>query len=173
MHNTNKRQYNNIYARLIILTGGMLILAFADVIVIEMVYKPIAVKYNIPWNELEIRLPLLGGDGAILWWHVAFVPLGFVLFALAGISGRDWRLALAGSVLFVTGLEDITYYIVQFELAPSHLPWLDKSPPIAWTCIITGSEHVTRTGLYISTLTGGILAAFILGLYKHCRFKRQ
>ncbi|MGR3176535.1 MAG: hypothetical protein ACUZ8E_00580 [Candidatus Anammoxibacter sp.] len=166
MNDTNKQQYNNIYVRISVLTIGILILAFADVIVIEMIYKPIALKYNIPWNEFEIRLPLLWGDGCILWWHVAFVPLGFILFILAGIPRRDWKLALAGSVLFVTGLEDIAYYIVQLELAPRHLPWLDKSPPIAWTCILTGSEHVTRTGLYIATLTGGILAGAILGLHK-------
>ena len=167
MKYANKSQRNITYERLAILTLGILLLAFVDVIVIEMIYKPFSIKYGIPFNDLEMPLPVLGGDGRILWWHVAFVPLGFVLFFIASIPRRDWRLTLGGSVLFVSGLEDIAYYIIQLKQVPVGLPWLDKSPPIAWTRFITGSEHVTRAGLFIATITGILFVGAILGLHKH------
>ena len=113
-----------------------------------------------------MKLPILGGDGTILWWHIAFAPLGFILFSLASVPRRDWRLMLGGAVLFMTGLEDIVYYMIQLKQVPVHLPWLDKSPPIAWSCILTGSEHVTRTGLFIATIVGMIITGVIIGSHK-------
>ena len=166
MKKANKENRNIIYERLGIITFGILVLGFVDVIVIEMIYKPFSVKYGIALSAFEMQLPILGGDGRILWWHIAFVPLGFILFFLASVPRRDWRLMLGGLVLFVTGLEDVVYYMIQLKYVPVDLPWLDKSPPIAWSCAIIGSEHVTRTGLFIATIIGMVFTGVIIELHK-------
>jgi len=152
--------------RLAVLALGILLLAFVDVIVLERIYKPLAAGYRIPWSEFQVRLPFLGKTTGMLWWHVAFVPLGLCLFMLAGAAGRDWRLALAGCVLFATGWEDLVYYAIQFQTAPSRLPWLDASPLVAWTRVFTRSTHVTYFGLLLAACVGGIVAGLVLGLHR-------
>lgn len=163
MENDSRRGRGHTYSRIAILVLGLLLLAFVDVVVLERIYKPMSAKYSIPWEEFEIHVPLAGEGARMLWWHLAFVPLGIMLFVLAGMSGGDLGLALAGIVLFAAGWEDIIYYFVQLKFIPQELAWLDVNPAIAWTRILTRSEHVTRVGLFISTGCSGILAAIILG----------
>jgi hypothetical protein len=176
MRDAGKQGRRRIYIRLAILAVGILLLAFVDVIVLERIYRPISAEHEIPWDEFQIHVPLAGENARMLWWHVAFAPLGIVLFALVGISGRDLGLALAGIVLFATGWEDIAYYAIQFKLVPRQLPWLDVSPAIAWTRILTRSEHVTRADLFIAAGAGGILALVILGfqwIWRHRRVSKK
>ena len=105
---------NSFINRLVILALGILLLAFVDVVVLERIYKPISHNYAVPWKAFELQLPLHWvSDGRLLWWHVAFIPLGVAVFALLGITGRDWRLAAAGIILIGTGWEDIAYYDIQ------------------------------------------------------------
>lgn len=169
----NSKQRRRTYVRLAILALGILLLAFVDVIVLERIYKPISTEHAIPWEKFEIHVPLAGENARMLWWHVAFVPLGIVMFALVGMSGRDLGLALAGIVLFATGWEDIVYYAIQFKLVPQQLTWLDVNPAIAWTRILTRHEHVTRVDLFIAAAAGGILAAIILGFQWIWRHRRR
>jgi len=161
MKTGSERGYGSIYIRIAILALGIVLLAFMDMIVLEKIYKPISAKYEIPWNELEIHVPLAGESARMLWWHVAFIPLGILLFVLIGMSGGDWGITLSGIVLFATGWEDIVYYIIQFKLVPRQLGWLDVNIFISWTRILTRHAHVTRIDLLIAAGIGGVLAAVI------------
>lgn len=161
MNDNGRQRYGSIYIRFVILALAIVLLAFVDMIVLEHIYKPISAKYEIPWSEFEIQMPLAGESARVLWWHVAFVPLGVLLFILIGMSGGDWGITLSGIVLFATGWEDIVYYIVQFKLVPKQLEWLDVNVFISWTRVLTRNSHVGRAELFISAGIGGILAAVI------------
>lgn len=172
MGNNDDQTRGRIYVRLAILALGILLLAFVDVIVLERIYKPISAEHAITWEELEIHVPLAGENARMLWWHVAFVPLGIILFILVGLSGRDLGLTLSGIVLFATGWEDIIYYVIQFKLVPQQLMWLDANPAIAWTRLLTRSAHVGRVELFVAAGLGGVLAVIILGfqwIWQHRR----
>jgi hypothetical protein len=173
MGGNNKQKRGRTYVRLAILALGILLLAFVDVIVLERIYKPISTEHAIPWEEFQIHVPLAGENARMLWWHVAFVPLGIVIFALVGTSGRDLGLAMAGIVLFATGWEDIAYYAIQFKLVPQQLTWLDVNPAIAWARILTRNAHVTRVELIIAAVAGGVLAVIILGFQWIWRHRRR
>ncbi len=148
--------------RLLLLAGGLLLLAFADFVVLERIYKPLATARAIPWSDFELRFDLAGWPVRMLQWHVAFLPLGLGMFALVGVAARDLRLALAGCVLFATGWEDLVYYAIQATSPPAELPWLDPNPCIAWTSWVLPGEHVTAPGLCLAALAGGIATAWIL-----------
>jgi hypothetical protein len=140
---------------------AIILLAFVDMIVLEKIYKPIAAKYNIPWSDFEIKMPLAGEKARILWWHVAFIPLGILIFTLIGLSGGDWGITLSGLVLFATGWEDIVYYLIQFQMIPKKLQWLNVNPLISWTRVITGNAYVGRNELLIAAGIGGVFAGVI------------
>ena len=146
------------WRRLVVLVLAILLLAFADVIVLERIYKPVAKAHAIPWSEFDVTLRFAGRELTVLWWHVAYSTLGVGLFLLAGLAAKDWRLALAGCAAFAGGLQDIAYYAIQLEGVPDHLPWLDSFPTISWTRFATRTEHVTRAGLFLSAAGGTLLA---------------
>jgi hypothetical protein len=159
---STRKERSSTYVRLAILALAIVLLAFVDMIVLEHIYKPISMEHDIPWEKFEIHVPLAGENTRMLWWHVAFVPLGILLFTLVGMSGGDWGLTLSGIVLFATGWEDIVYYVIQFKLVPSQLKWLDVNPAIAWTRILTRNAHVGRVELFIAAGIGGVLSGIIL-----------
>ncbi len=159
--NDNKRRYGSIYIRFAILALAIVLLSFVDMIVLEKIYKPISAEHAISWDEFEIHVPLAGESACMLWWHVAFVPLGVLLFILIGMSGGDWGITLSGIVLFATGWEDIVYYLIQFKMVPKQLGWLDVNVFISWTRILTRNAHVGRAEVFIAAGVGGILAAVI------------
>jgi len=143
---------------LVIILISILLLAFVDFIVLEKIYNPISAEFNIPWDSFTavlfgIKLPMQ-------WWHVAFFPLAFVLFILLGFAAKSWRLAISGIILFVTGLEDVFYYLIQLKFLPPTLDWLDPTI-IGLTRFITRTPHVISLGVLIS-LTIGILASLII-----------
>ncbi len=133
----------------------LLLLAFADVIVLERIYKPLAAAYDVPWSELSAGLKWAP---EILWWHVAFIPLAIGVFLLVGISGRDWRFFTGGLVLFLTGWEDTLYYVLLRQVPPARLPWLDRAWGIAWTRLFEGGQSVSRFGLFAANIVGLALA---------------
>lgn len=146
----------------LVLLLGILTLGTVDVVVLERIYKPISQVWHVPWRAFSAPLPVFGSNSPVLWWHVAFVPLGLCLFLLVGLAARDGRLAAAGCVLFATGWEDLAYYVLQLRLPPGELPWLDAQPGIAWTRWVLRSPHVTRTGLLVACIVGGLAAARLL-----------
>lgn len=145
-----------------LLAAGLSVLAFVDIIVLERIYKPLADKHAVPWSDFEISFRCLGWPVRMLWWHVAFLPLGLGLFGLIGWAARDRRLALAGMALFATGWEDLAYYVLLLTPPPAELPWLDSNPLVAWPTLLTGAAHVTRIGLLVAALCGGLVATGLL-----------
>jgi len=163
---------NDRIHRCLVLLLGVLVLGAVDVVVLERIYKPISQIWHVPWRAFLAPLPLLGPDSPVLWWHVAFVPLGLCLFLLIGLAAGDGRLAAAGCVLFATGWEDVAYYVLQLRLPPPELPWLDFSPGIAWTRWVLRSPHVTRAGLFVAVFVGGLAAVRLLELAGRRRIRR-
>ena len=155
----------------VLLGFGILTLAFADFIVLEQLCKPLAAKHQIPWQDLECSVTFFGCERRIFWWHVAFIPLGFALFALMGASARDWRIGLSGMVLFSTGWEDMTYYLIQGSWLPTDLPWLDVVPTVTWTRVLLREPHVSRIGLVIAAVSGAVIARLVLGFGGRLPFK--
>lgn len=156
-------------SRLFVLAAGLALLALADIVVLERIYKPLSERHGVAWSEFELRPVILGREVRMLWWHAAFVPLGLGLFALLGVSGRDVGLGVAGAVLFASGWEDLAYYALQLKPVPPELPWLDSNPAVAWTRSLLGVEHVTRSGLLLAAAAGGALAAIALLLTRRKR----
>lgn len=148
--------------RVALLAAGLLLLGFVDAIVLERIYKPLASTHGVPWSEFEISFRCLGWPVRMLWWHVAFLPLGLALFAMLGWAARDLRLGLAGIALFATGWEDLAYYVLLLTPPPAELPWLDSNPLVAWVGMLFGAVHVTRVGLVMAALCGGAVAAGLL-----------
>ncbi|MBN2512588.1 MAG: hypothetical protein JXB18_06585 [Sedimentisphaerales bacterium] len=140
---------------------SMLLLSYVDYIVLEKIYHPMAAKYNINWDA-EFNAVIFGKQTPILRWQLAFMPLGVMLFILLGIAAKSFRLAFSGIVLFATGWEDILYYLIQGKWLPEELGWLDYSPLMGLTRHITATEHVTSTGIMISSTFGLLIAGIIL-----------
>lgn len=140
------------------LAAGILLLAYADFIVLEHIYKPLTGHYGIPESALHVP----GSGGRIFWWHAAFLPLGIIMFVLMGIAGRDWRLAVAGIVLFATGWEDIAYYALQGKMLPAQMAWLDPQPFVAWTKLALHQPHVTGSGVGLAACLGGLIVLCLL-----------
>jgi len=146
------------YRRVGLLAAGILLLAYADVIVYECIYKPLCHHYGVPASAFLVP----GFKEHVFWWHVAFLPLGISLFVLLGIAGRDWRLAVSGIILFATGWEDVAYYAIQWKLPAAEMRWLDLQPFVAWTKMILGTPHVTQNGLWLATGVGGLVVLGVL-----------
>jgi hypothetical protein len=144
----------------VIIAVGILLLAYVDYITLEKIYHPIAAKYSINWNEFNAVV--FGKQTAILQWQFAFMPLGVVMFILLGLAARSCKLAVCGILLFATGWEDIFYYLIQGKWLPAELGWLDYSPIMGFTRILTSTPHVTSTGVIISSAIGLIVSCLIL-----------
>jgi len=142
----------------------LVILAYADVIVLEHIYKPISTTYAIPWESFSARL---SWAPEALWWHVAFVPLSAGFFLLTGLAARDLRFSVGGFVLFLTGWEDTFYYMLLRQFPPSRLPWLDNAWGIAWTRVFQPSQSVSRWGLFAANAVGLALAYWIFSRGRH------
>lgn len=149
--------------RLAVLFLTLALMVFVDYIVNHRIYHAISEARQIPFNEIDVDPPVPSMAGTLLWWHVAFIPLVLSTFALLGLAARDWRLAVSGIVLFLTGWEDILYYVLQLRLLPAELPWLDRSPGIGWGRYLFASPHVTALSLLISAAVGGVVVALLLG----------
>lgn len=143
-----------------LLAAGILLLAYADVIVIECIYKPLIHHHDVPVSVFLVP----GFKQHVFWWHVAFLPLGISLFILLGIAGRDWRLAVSGIILFATGWEDVFYYAIQWKLPAVEMRWLDLQPFVAWTKMILGTPHVTQNCLWLAACTGGLAVLGVLSI---------
>lgn len=140
---------------------SILLLSYVDYIVLEKIYHPLAAKYNINWDA-EFNAVIFGKQTPILRWQLAFMPLGVNLFVLLGIAAKSFRLAFSGILLFAAGWEDIFYYLIQGRWLPAELGWLDYSPLMGLTRHITATEHVTSTGVIISSGFGLLIAGIIL-----------
>lgn len=149
----------------ILLFISILLLAYVDYIVLEKIYHPIANKYNIVWDQ-EFNAVMFGRQTPILRWQLAFMPLGVCLFILLGWAARSFRLAISGILLFATGWEDIFYYLIQGRWLPVELGWLDYSPLMGLTKYLTRTEHVTSTGVLVSSILGLLGVIWILYFFK-------
>jgi len=140
--------------------AGISLLAFADVIVLERIYKPLSRDYAIPWEALSAGL---SWAPEALWWHIAFLTLAVGIFLLLGLAARDLLLAAGSLVLFFTGWEDTIYFAFLREIPPARLPWLDHAWGIAWTRIFQPSQSVSRYGLLLANIVGFALAWIAFG----------
>jgi hypothetical protein len=140
---------------------SILLLAYVDYIVLEKIYHPVASKYNINWDT-EFNAVFWGRPTPVLRWQLAFMPLGVCLFILLGTAADSFRLAIGGILLFATGWEDLFYYLIQGRWLPPELGWLDYSPLMGLTRYLTGTEHVTSTGVMISGSLGLLAVIWIL-----------
>ena len=145
----------------ILLFVSILLLSYVDYIVLEKIYHPVAAKYNINWDT-EFNAVIFGKQTPVLRWQLAFMPLGVILFILLGVAACSWRLAISGILLFATGWEDIFYYLIQGRWLPGELSWLDYSPVMGFTKYLTGTQHVTSTGVMISSLLALLSVCLIL-----------
>lgn len=136
----------------------LLLSAFADVIVLEKIYKPLATAYAIPWENLSARL---AWAPEALWWHVAFIPLTVGFFIITGLAAKDLRFSAGGLVLFFTGWEDTLYYAILRQVPPARLPWLDRAWGIAWTRAFQPFQSVSRWGLFAANAVGLAVAYWI------------
>jgi hypothetical protein len=144
--------------RFTIAFAALVLLAFADVVVLEKIYKPLSFTYNIPWQDLAAGIRWAP---EALWWHLAFIPLAVGMFVLLGLAARDWRFSVGGLVLFFTGWEDTLYYVLLRQFPPGRLPWLDRAWGIAWTRIVQPGQSVSRYGLLVANAVGIALAFWI------------
>ena len=149
----------------ILLFVSILLLAYVDYIVLEKIYHPIAAKYNIIWDQ-EFNAVIFGRQTPILRWQLAFMPLGVCLFILLGVAAKSFRLAISGILLFAAGWEDIFYYLIQGRWLPAQLGWLDYSPLMGLTRYLTRTEHVTSTGVLISSILGLLIVVLLLYPFK-------
>ncbi|MEN6306945.1 MAG: hypothetical protein ABFD91_04245 [Anaerohalosphaeraceae bacterium] len=160
--NQNKTcKKHSCYAQSALIFFSILLLSYVDYIVLEKIYHPIAAKHNINWDA-EFNAVIFGRQTPILRWQLAFMPLGVVLFILLGIAARSFRLAFSGILLFATGWEDIFYYLIQGKWLPAELGWLDYSPLMGLTRHISATEHVTSTGIIVSSTVGLFIAGIVL-----------
>ena len=151
-----------IYIQIIIILAALMFLAFLDFLVVEKIYKPTNAKFSIPFSNYNLNFSLFGKAFSIFLWHIIFILFAISVFIVLGVIIKNYKLSLAGIILFATGWEDIFYYLIQFKSIPSQLPWLNTSPIITLSRFITQTEHVTLTGLLISALLGVIIVFFIL-----------
>ena len=143
-----------------LIIASIFLLAYVDFIVLEKIHHPIAAKYGVNWADFKATLFKV--KTPVIWWQFAFIPLGVSLFALLGTATKSFRLFFSGVLLFATGWEDILYYAIQGKWLPAQLSWLDYSPIMTLTRFLTLTQHVTSTGILISSLSGLILAYLIL-----------
>jgi hypothetical protein len=154
------RRSSTLFIHAALIIASIFLLTYVDFIVLEKIHHPIAAKYSVNWADFnatifKIKIP-------VIWWQFAFIPLGVCLFTLLGIAAKSFRLFFSGVLLFATGWEDILYYAIQGKWLPRQLSWLDYSPIMGLTKFLTSTEHVTSTGILISSLTGLIVSCLIL-----------
>ena len=155
-----KNSGRTLFVHTALITASILLLSYADFIVLEKVYHPLAREHGVSWTAFSAVL--FQKEMPFLWWHVAFIPSGICIFVLLGIAAKSFRLPIAGILMFAAGWEDIGYYVIQGNWLPDELSWLDYSPMISLTRFITSTEHVTGTGVLISSLIGLIISFLIL-----------
>jgi len=149
-----------LFTHAALITASIFLLAYVDFIVLEKIYHPIAAKYRINWADFKATI--FNIKTPIIWWQFAFIPMGVFLFALLGIAAKSLRLFFSGVLLFATGWEDILYYLILGKWIPRQLGYLDYSPIIGLTRFLTLTEHVTSTGLLMSSLIGLVFSYLIL-----------
>lgn len=157
---------NKVLLKVVIIFLFIILFSFCDFIVLEKIYKPLSAEYSIPWNAFEI---IVGGVN-LMWWAVAFFVLIFATFILLGIAMLDWKVSVAGILLFMAGWEDIFYYIIQGQWLPATLDWLDASPLMTLSRFVTGTEHVSGLGVLI---TGIIGLAIVVVLFRKDIFEKK
>ena len=152
--------------RLIIIAFlGIIILSIFDIVVLDKIYHPISSAYQIPWSELYVSPSI-----EFIWWHVVFLPMGFLIFALLGWAAKSWKLFFAGSILFLTGWEDIFYYVLTLDWLPANLPWLNLNPVMALMNLFLPGEDVTRLCVVVAAVLG---LAFIYWMFYGKKKKKK
>ena len=137
---------------MIILLIGVLLMAFMDIIVLEKIYHPIGQAYNIPWTDFHVSESI-----DYLWWWVAFIPMGFIMFGLLGWAAKSWKLVFSGAILFLTGWEDIFYYVLRGTWLPwDSMAWLNDNPVMAFFNLFTPGRSVTGVTVTIAAIIGGL-----------------
>ena len=149
-----------LFTQAALITASIFLLTYVDLIVLEKIYHPLAAKYRINWADFHATLFTV--KTPVIWWQFAFIPMGVFLFALLGIAAKSLRLFFSGVLLFAAGWEDILYYLILGKWLPRQLGYLDYSPIMGLTRFLTLTEHVTSTGVLLSSLIGIIVSYFIL-----------
>ena len=146
---------------------GIAVLALFDIVVLERIYHPLSSAYNIPWSALYVSPSI-----EFIWWHVAFLPLGFVIFGLLGWAAKSWKLFFSGSILVLTGWEDIFYYTFRGNWLPETLAWLNLNPVMALMNLILPGEDVTRLCVIVAAILGLVAIYFMFYGNKKKKGKR-
>jgi len=149
----------------IILLLGIILMAFMDIIVLEKIYHPLSAAYNIPWNAYYVSPSF-----EYIWWWVAFIPMGFIMFGLLGWAAKSWKLIFSGAILFLTGWEDIFYYVLRGHWLPQTLGWLNTNPVMAFFNLLTPGPEVTGGTVTLAAILG-IIAVSLIFYWKE--FKKK
>lgn len=131
-----------------------------DVVFHDVYVKPLTGQYG-----LDIGRP---------YWNLLFaiiLVLSVPFALLRGLLGNGFGSVIWFFSIFlppVIGIEDYYYYATRGLQFPSVLPWLDNSG-IGWTTFVTGTQHVTASGVGLSILTGisVVIALWYVGLKKY------
>ena len=86
---------------------GVVFLAFIGYTAMDILATPLFLVNYSPW---------------FLTWQVGLATLS----ALIGIAYRSFTLPIALIVLAYNGAEDFFYYLLQMQLPPASLPWLES-----------------------------------------------
>ena len=86
---------------------GVVFLAFIGYTIMDILATPLFLVNYPPW---------------FLTWQVGLVTLGSVI----GIAYRTLTLPLSLVILAYNGAEDFFYYLLQMQLPPASLPWLES-----------------------------------------------
>lgn len=136
---------------MIILLLGIILMAFMDIIVLEKIYHPLSSQFDIPWSAYYVSEAI-----DYIWWWVAFIPMGFIMFGLLGWAARSWKLVFGGAILFLTGWEDMFYYVLRGTWFSGEMAWLNTNPVMALLNLFTPGPNVTSTTVTIAVIIGGL-----------------
>jgi hypothetical protein len=56
-------------------------------------------------------------------------------------------------------------YVIQLQPLPTELVWLDASPIITLSRLVTNSQHITNTGLVLTAFFGLAACIFLFSLF--------
>ena len=145
--------------KIVALLNSHPLIAFLDFLVIDLVIKRVMTSHGLYWSDFEIKIL---GKTILSAWHIGFLILGVISFFLLGWTANSWRIVVIGNLLLLTGWEDIFYYLIQLQLPPKTLPWLnDFAVGVSWSRILTQTSDVTNVGLYIAMSISGLIAFLI------------